>query len=104
MLGAGRTLAAALLPRFDHDRRAGAAAPGGGEHRPGGGRPEKWDRRLVLDAIFSLVRGQIAWRALPAALRVLVPQQAAGGATDIRLFGLATVRRLWATARRGPAG
>ena len=22
-----------------------------------GGRPEKWDRRLVLDAIFSLVRG-----------------------------------------------
>ena len=31
-----------------------------------GGRPEKWDRRLVLDAIFSLVRGGIAWRALPA--------------------------------------
>ena len=31
-----------------------------------GGRPEKWDRRLVLDAIFYLVRGGIAWRALPA--------------------------------------
>ncbi len=30
------------------------------------GRPEKWDRRLVLDAIFYLVRGGIAWRALPA--------------------------------------
>jgi transposase len=31
-----------------------------------GGRPEKWNRRLVLDAIFYLVRGGIAWRALPA--------------------------------------
>jgi transposase len=29
-------------------------------------RPEKWDRRLVFDAIFYLVRGGIAWRALPA--------------------------------------
>jgi hypothetical protein len=45
---------------------AGAAAPGGGEHRRRGGRPEKWDRRLVPDAIFYLVRGGIAWRALPA--------------------------------------
>ena len=45
---------------------AGAAAPGGGEHRRARGRPEKWDRRLVLDAIFYLVRGGIAWRALPA--------------------------------------
>nr|QIZ00714.1 transposase [Streptomyces sp. S1D4-11] len=25
-----------------------------------------WDRRLVLDAIFYLVRGGIAWRALPS--------------------------------------
>lgn len=61
---------AALLPRFDDDRRAvgaaGAAAPGGGEHRRARGRPEKWHRRLVLDAIFYLVRGRIAWRALPA--------------------------------------
>ncbi len=31
-----------------------------------GGRPEKGDRRLVLDAIFYLVHGQIAWPALPA--------------------------------------
>ena len=31
-----------------------------------GGRPEKHDRRRVLDAIFYLVRGGIAWRALPA--------------------------------------
>ncbi|MFG1792992.1 IS5 family transposase [Nocardia sp. NPDC049149] len=38
--------------------------------RPGntggkGGRGEKHPRRLVLDAIFYLVRGGIAWRALP---------------------------------------
>jgi transposase len=45
---------------------AGAAAPGGGEHRRARGQAEKWDRRLVLDAIFYLVRGGIAWRALPA--------------------------------------
>jgi transposase len=31
-----------------------------------GGRPEKHDRRRVLDAIFYLVRGGIAWTALPA--------------------------------------
>jgi transposase len=30
-----------------------------------GGRPEKWPRRMVLDAIFSLVRGGIAWTQLP---------------------------------------
>ncbi len=30
-----------------------------------GGRPEKHPRRLVLDAIFYLVRGGIAWAALP---------------------------------------
>jgi transposase len=30
-----------------------------------GGRPEKWPRRLVLDAIFYLVRGGIAWAQLP---------------------------------------
>lgn len=30
-----------------------------------GGRSEKHPRRLVLDAIFYLVRGGIAWRALP---------------------------------------
>ncbi|MGW5301608.1 IS5 family transposase [Rhodococcus aetherivorans] len=31
-----------------------------------GGRPEKHCRRLVLDAIFYVVRGGIAWRQLPA--------------------------------------
>lgn len=31
-----------------------------------GGRPEKHPRRRVLDAIFYLVRGGLAWRALPA--------------------------------------
>lgn len=30
-----------------------------------GGRPEKWPRRLVLDAIFYLCRGGIAWAQLP---------------------------------------
>ncbi|ORT46913.1 IS5 family transposase [Frankia sp. KB5] len=30
-----------------------------------GGRPEKWPRRTVLDAIFYLVRGGIAWAQLP---------------------------------------
>jgi transposase len=40
--------------------------PAAGSTGGRGGRPEKWDRRLVLDAIFYLVRGGIAWRALPA--------------------------------------
>jgi transposase len=31
-----------------------------------GGRPEKHARRLVLDAIFYVVRGGIAWRQLPS--------------------------------------
>ncbi|MFD7045889.1 transposase [Rhodococcus jostii] len=31
-----------------------------------GGRPEKHCRRLVLDAIFYVVRGGIVWRLLPA--------------------------------------
>jgi len=39
-------------------------APGNTSGR--GGRPEKHDRRRVLDAIFYLVRGGIAWAALPA--------------------------------------
>jgi transposase len=53
MTGGQWALLAPLLP---------AAGSTGGR----GGRPEKWDRRLVLDAIFYLVRGGIAWRALPA--------------------------------------
>jgi transposase len=40
--------------------------PAAGSTGGRGGRPEKWDRRLVLDAIFYLVRGGIAWRVLPA--------------------------------------
>ena len=40
--------------------------PAAGSTGGRGGRPEKWDGRLVLDAIFYLVRGGIAWRALPA--------------------------------------
>ena len=38
-------------------------APGNAGGR--GGRPESHPRRLVLDAIFYLVRGGIAWAALP---------------------------------------
>ena len=30
-----------------------------------GGRPEKYPRRIILDAIFSVVGGGIAWRQLP---------------------------------------
>jgi transposase len=40
--------------------------PAAGSTGGRGGRPETGDRRLVLDAIFYLVRGGIAWRALPA--------------------------------------
>jgi transposase len=40
--------------------------PAAGSTGGRGDGPEKWDRRLVLDAIFYLVRGGIAWRALPA--------------------------------------
>ncbi|MEU9111009.1 transposase [Streptomyces sp. NPDC048483] len=40
--------------------------PAAGSSGGRGGRPEKWRRRLVLDAIFYLVRGGIAWRVLPA--------------------------------------
>ncbi len=40
--------------------------PAAGSTGGRGGRPEKWDRRLVLDAIFYLVRSGIVWRALPA--------------------------------------
>jgi transposase len=31
-----------------------------------GGRPEKHPRRIILDAIFYLARGGIAWRQMPA--------------------------------------
>ena len=40
--------------------------PPPGNTRGRGGRPEKHPRRIVLDAIFYLVRGGIAWAALPA--------------------------------------
>jgi len=31
-----------------------------------GGRAEKWDRRVILDAIFYVGRGGIAWRQPPS--------------------------------------
>jgi len=39
-------------------------APGNTAGR--GGRPEKYPRRIVLDAIFYLARGGIAWRQMPS--------------------------------------
>jgi transposase len=39
--------------------------PAPGNTRGKGGRNEKHDRRRILDAVFYLVRGGIAWRALP---------------------------------------
>ncbi|MCZ4620892.1 transposase, partial [Rhodococcus ruber] len=39
-----------------------------------GGRPEKHCRRLVLDAIFYVVRGGIAWRQLPSVSGHVIPQ------------------------------
>jgi transposase len=39
--------------------------PAPGNSRGKGGRPEKHCRRLILDAIFYLVRGGIAWAQLP---------------------------------------
>jgi len=52
-----------------------------------GGRPEKHPRRLVLDAIFYLVRGGIAWAALP---RDFPPHQTVYG-----LFGRWARQGMW---------
>lgn len=51
--------------------------PPPGNTRGRGGRPEKHPRRRVLDAIFYLVRGGIAWAALP---REFPPYQTVYGA------------------------
>ncbi|MFC4950060.1 IS5 family transposase [Pseudonocardia sp. GCM10023141] len=52
-----------------------------------GGRPEKHPRRLILDAIFYLVRGGIAWAVLP---REFPPQQTVYG-----LFGSWARHGVW---------
>jgi transposase len=52
-----------------------------------GGRPEKHPRRLMLDAIFYLVRGGIAWAALP---RDFPPHQTVYG-----LFGRWVRQGMW---------
>ena len=52
-----------------------------------GGRPEKHPRRVVLDAIFYLVRGGIAWAALP---RDFPPHQTVYG-----LFGRWARQGIW---------
>ena len=51
--------------------------PPPGNTRGRGGRPDKHPRRRVLDAIFYLVRGGIAWAALP---REFPPYQTVYGA------------------------
>ena len=51
-----------------------AAPPGNTGGR--GGRPEKHRRRLVLDAIFYLLTGRIAWAALPHGSRPTRPSTA----------------------------
>ena len=64
--------------------------PAAGSTGGRGGRPEKWDRRLVLDAIFYLVRDRLAGPAgrLPAApdrLRPVPPvDPRAGVVPDLR--------------------
>lgn len=58
-----------VLPNLVDDRCAvgvdRALLPPAGNTAGRGGRPEKHPRRLVLDAIFYLVTGGIAWAALP---------------------------------------
>lgn len=52
-----------------------------------GGRPEKWPRRLVLDAVFYVVRGGIPWHALPAGFPP--------GGHRLRLLRALQPRRVW---------
>ena len=47
--------------------------PAAGSTGGRGGRPEKWDRRLVLDAIFYLVRGGLADQVPPPRTRLRDP-------------------------------
>lgn len=47
-----------------------------GNHAGRGGRPEKWPRRLVLDAVFYLVRGGIGITALPTTQPSTMPHNA----------------------------
>ena len=52
-----------------------------------GRRPEKWPRRLVLDAVFYVVRGGIPWHALPAGFPP--------GGHRLRLLRALQPRRVW---------
>ena len=61
--------------------------PPPGNTRGRGGRPEKHPRRRVLDAIFYLVRGGVAWAALP---REFPPHQTVYG-----LFGRWSRHGVW---------
>lgn len=61
--------------------------PPPGNTRGRGGRPEKHPRRRILDAIFYLVRGGIAWAALP---REFPPHQTVYG-----IFGRWTRHGVW---------
>ena len=68
--------------------------PAAGNTRGRGGRPEKHPRRRVLDAIFYLVRGGIAWAALP---QEFPPHQTVYG-----LFGRWARAGAWQTVHDAP--
>jgi transposase len=67
--------------------------PAAGSTGGRGARPEKWDRRLVLDAIFSLGRGGIAWRALPADSRRTRPSTPCSAGRPARGRGAGSMQR-----------
>ena len=66
--------------------------PAAGNTRGRGGRPEKHPRRRVLDAIFYLARGGIAWAALP---REFPPHQTVYGLFGRWARAVLLPRRRW---------
>jgi Putative transposase of IS4/5 family (DUF4096) len=67
--------------------------PAAGSTGGRGGRPEQWDRRLVLDAIFSLVGGQIAWRACRPTSRRTRPSRPCSAGGPARGRGAGSTQR-----------
>ena len=61
--------------------------PAPGNTRGRGGRREKHPRRLVLDAIFYLARGGIAWAALPTISRPIKPSTESSAVGSARAPG-----------------
>ena len=69
-----------------------------------GGRPEKHPRRRVLDAIFYLVRGGLAWAALPAEFPPAKTVYGCSGAGPGRGRGPASTTRCATGPGSGPDG